>query len=244
MSSQHHAWLISGRRTCSKCWKIGASPDSSLGIFKMSLDASGLTKVAWDALPRSGGSARPRRGEEIGNMSMSVQSLQTIPKDVPTLLFCVSAQSVSICSLEWGSNSPLKQNMAIGAGVGRASRNICTSRTSRSGVKLNRIPHPVGPKKNPQDCSVNFISLLLGSTFSIHIRGPADPAPGWRKITHSLTVPSSGCGVATAHPSTGSGNQLIAVGPRYPGRVGPHPSPDRRRPSRRSLDVLLACLGI
>lgn len=37
-----------------------------------------------------------------------------------TLDFLVSRHSRYCCSVEWGLNSPLKQNMAIGAGVARA----------------------------------------------------------------------------------------------------------------------------
>lgn len=125
-------------------------------------------KVAWDAQPRSGGSATPRRRRKLASCCIFSAAADSYSIDDPTLFFCVPAQSVSICSLEWGPNSPLKQNMAIGAGVGRASRNICTSRTSRSGVKLNRIPRRVGQKKNPQDCSVNYLTPARFNFLSVY----------------------------------------------------------------------------
>lgn len=83
--------------------------------------------------------------------------------DGPTLFLYVSAQSVSICSLEWGQNSPLKQNMAIGAGVWveRAE----TMGTSRSGVKLNRIPRRVGPKEKSPGLLCQFYFTALRFNF-------------------------------------------------------------------------------
>lgn len=105
----------------------------------------------------------------------------------------------------------------------------------------NRTRFPVRWVRNPKDRSVMFVRALFQQTRAKTALPPSQCCKSGARLTRppdkrSLTVPSCGsCDVATAHATTRSGNQLIAVDPVPRTQWGPPTSPDRRRPSRRSL---------
>lgn len=190
-------------------------------------------------MPSRDPTVAPRRGGE-GNWhraSIFSAAADSCSIDDPTLFFCVSAQSVSICSLEWGPNSPLKQNMAIGAGVGRASRN---NGHKSIRCQIEQDSPPGGPRRKIPRIALSIISILPGSTFSVCIRIPADTTP----VQYHSPLPHPDMVLQRPTRQPGQAINLLQWAPGTPDEWDPPPSPDRRRPSRRSLDALLACLGI